>query len=413
MGHKQSRTGHVARHQSCRRRCLRVRRSASRLASLHAVDGAVNDSYRFNPWRAPGTAPVVDPCGQAGGKYPQTPMGGDSVFHTTNFSTMGDLGSRLPPTRGALPQWIVGSDVQVAWGMRFNHGGGYQVRMERVDGRTREARRRRRRLRSSRSRASAGPRLPPVPPVSGGRGAERRVLPANAPRLCARGACHHVEQRHAAADPWHVRRPYSRGHRRTAGGAGGARVGAQSHPAHPHRQCRHGVRGPVYPRPAAPRNVECGQGRLPAVFDAVPRRRHGLVRLRARFPRGARPAAAAAAVLGVAPASAAACIAARRRRTPLEGSHSGAAWPGRRERREQTDGPREGGCDDAGNNDHWGWCSGDWTLGMVADRVVVPKGLAPGKYVLGWVRRLGWGCRGGSPATAPPRLRTMRPTPEP
>ena len=29
--------------------------------NIHAIDGAVNDSYRFNPWRAPGSAPVVDP----------------------------------------------------------------------------------------------------------------------------------------------------------------------------------------------------------------------------------------------------------------------------------------------------------------------------------------------------------------
>ena len=47
--------------------------------NLNAVEGSVNDSYQYNPWRAPGFAPVVDPCGQAGGKYKQTPMGGDSV----------------------------------------------------------------------------------------------------------------------------------------------------------------------------------------------------------------------------------------------------------------------------------------------------------------------------------------------
>ena len=27
--------------------------------NVHAVDGAVNDSYKYNPWRAPGSAPVV------------------------------------------------------------------------------------------------------------------------------------------------------------------------------------------------------------------------------------------------------------------------------------------------------------------------------------------------------------------
>ena len=46
--------------------------------------------------------------------------------------------------------------------------------------------------------------------------------------------------------------------------------------------------------------------------------------------------------------------------------------------------PGEGGCATGGNDDHWGYCSGDWTLGMVADRVVVPSSLRPGKYVLGW-----------------------------
>lgn len=31
-----------------------------------------------------------------------------------------------------------------------------------------------------------------------------------------------------------------------------------------------------------------------------------------------------------------------------------------------------------------GTCSGDWTLGMIADKVIIPKGLKPGHYVLGW-----------------------------
>ena len=48
--------------------------------NVHAVEGSVTDSYRFNPWRAPGYAPVVDACGQAGGKYMDSAMGGDSAF---------------------------------------------------------------------------------------------------------------------------------------------------------------------------------------------------------------------------------------------------------------------------------------------------------------------------------------------
>jgi len=96
--------------------------------NIHAVPGAVNDSYRYNPWRAPGSAPVVDACGQAGGKYKETPVGGDSVYTDTIYAKMGDMGSQLPPTLNN-PNWTIGSSVRVAWGMRYNHGGGYQYRL--------------------------------------------------------------------------------------------------------------------------------------------------------------------------------------------------------------------------------------------------------------------------------------------
>jgi len=35
-------------------------------------------------------------------------------------------------------------------------------------------------------------------------------------------------------------------------------------------------------------------------------------------------------------------------------------------------------------NTHEGACSGDWTLGMISDEVVIPKTLTPGKYVMSW-----------------------------
>jgi len=34
------------------------------------------------------------------------------------------------------------------------------------------------------------------------------------------------------------------------------------------------------------------------------------------------------------------------------------------------------------SNAHEGWCSGDWTLGMVADKVVIPETTKPGRYVV-------------------------------
>ena len=67
-------------------------------------------------------------------------MGGASNFGTVTITTgshetqalqMGDLGSLvLPPTDPSLvPDWEVGSTPRVAWGMRFNHGGGYSYRL--------------------------------------------------------------------------------------------------------------------------------------------------------------------------------------------------------------------------------------------------------------------------------------------
>lgn len=97
--------------------------------NIDAVEGSDEDSYRFNPWRAPGSAPVVDPCGQAGGKYKQTQMGGDSIFSTTQFATMGDLGSEVLPKGAPAATWHAGSAVTVSWGIRYNHGGGYQYRL--------------------------------------------------------------------------------------------------------------------------------------------------------------------------------------------------------------------------------------------------------------------------------------------
>mmetsp|Transcript_20223 Transcript_20223/g.56068 ORF Transcript_20223/g.56068 Transcript_20223/m.56068 type:complete len:414 (-) Transcript_20223:94-1335(-) len=98
--------------------------------NMGAAEGSEEDSYRFNPWRAPGTAPIVDPCGQAGGEYGYQRLGGDSEFYNTTLAGKGRMGSTLPPTPAAnRTRWAAGTWVEVAWGIRFNHGGGYQYRL--------------------------------------------------------------------------------------------------------------------------------------------------------------------------------------------------------------------------------------------------------------------------------------------
>lgn len=99
---------------------------------------------------APGHAPVVDACGQAGGKFARTPVGGESVYTNTTLSQMGDMGSKVLPKMDAQAVWQRGSSAEVMWGMRFNHGasaspqlctilicvyagGGYQYRLCSID----------------------------------------------------------------------------------------------------------------------------------------------------------------------------------------------------------------------------------------------------------------------------------------
>lgn len=87
------------------------------------------DSYSFNPWMRPGSAPIEDPCGMAGGTSPANSGPGDAVFGSTPLASMGDLGSRTLPYSPSGVEWVAGEWVEVKWGMRFNHGGGYQYRL--------------------------------------------------------------------------------------------------------------------------------------------------------------------------------------------------------------------------------------------------------------------------------------------
>ena len=98
---------------------------------------SAEDWSKYNPWRAPGSAPVYDPCGRASGGPHAT--SGHGEFTNTTHNNIGDMGSKLPkmPTGvrcGSLSSsgcpcltearcthsWKAGSTVETLWSLRAN-----------------------------------------------------------------------------------------------------------------------------------------------------------------------------------------------------------------------------------------------------------------------------------------------------
>jgi hypothetical protein len=91
------------------------------------AEGSPEDMYSHHPWRAPGSAPVVDSCGLAGGD--PNPGVGAAVFAATEFATQGSVGTAALKKGPPAASWSRGESVEVSWGIRANHGGGYQYRL--------------------------------------------------------------------------------------------------------------------------------------------------------------------------------------------------------------------------------------------------------------------------------------------
>jgi len=88
------------------------------------------DKYKHNPWRAPGTAPIFDACGKAGGGEREGCVGSGAAFFTdTEYVKGGDLGSQVLPEMPSGTVWYIGQEAETMWGIRANHGGGYQYRL--------------------------------------------------------------------------------------------------------------------------------------------------------------------------------------------------------------------------------------------------------------------------------------------
>jgi len=95
-------------------------------------------AFENMPWRAPGSAPIFSPCGIEGGNPHGCPSGVEQPVGTPcpgGGSAYGTdaLNASFPDV--VTTEWAAGSTVEVAWGIRANHGGGYSYRLcKRSDG---------------------------------------------------------------------------------------------------------------------------------------------------------------------------------------------------------------------------------------------------------------------------------------
>lgn len=78
-------------------------------------------------WRAPGSAPVMDACGLAGGTYLRSDGAEAGDYTKTQYAQHGDVGTQvlkpLPTDQYTPPTYKAGGTAEVTWHIRNNHGG--------------------------------------------------------------------------------------------------------------------------------------------------------------------------------------------------------------------------------------------------------------------------------------------------
>lgn len=79
------------------------------------------DWTKYHPWRAPGYAPVADPCGRAGGTKEYTSVGGETPIGAKKQFARGSLLPKLD----VVTKLQSGVPIEVGWMVGSNHGGGY------------------------------------------------------------------------------------------------------------------------------------------------------------------------------------------------------------------------------------------------------------------------------------------------
>jgi len=89
----------------------------------------LDDYTKYHPWRYPGAAPILDPCGIAGGWF--TSGAEFAGGWAPPGVPQGALGSEAPWNSKLSLQtiWVAGEEAEVGWGITANHGGGYQFRL--------------------------------------------------------------------------------------------------------------------------------------------------------------------------------------------------------------------------------------------------------------------------------------------
>jgi hypothetical protein len=96
-----------------------------RTLNTNAECGAADDVFYYNPWRYPGSAPVIDSCGAAGGRLPGQGIGNAGRgYINTSAAKLADLGSRTLKPLKTGTVWTAGSAVEVGWMQEAWHGGG-------------------------------------------------------------------------------------------------------------------------------------------------------------------------------------------------------------------------------------------------------------------------------------------------
>jgi len=100
-----------------------------RTCNLDAVPGSPQDIYRHNPWSAPGTAPVANPCGLAGGTPWAEEVSEAGDYTATKYAHHGMRGTELPSLNETEVKWTTGGQAEVTHHTMNNHGGGYHFRL--------------------------------------------------------------------------------------------------------------------------------------------------------------------------------------------------------------------------------------------------------------------------------------------